>query len=421
MSTIIHIPTMFLCTGISTLLVAVALTFLWMWDRREPAIAWWSASLWSVTLGTALLSARVELTPWISIGVGNFFALLGMVLCWVGFMVFCGRKPPLLIAFIGPALWAALYFGVPGFRNDINTRLIYASASYAIYGLMVVHCAWNAWKEERLPSYVATTVFFGLHSLVYLFRIGAAIIDPAEESGGLIHSPWIAIFAVEGFVLTIFSAFAFMALVKERAERRYRLAAEVDGLTQVATRRHFVELTRNVLAGRPKAGSLALLDLDYFKNINDTHGHMAGDQVLRTFARFVTARLQRGMVFGRMGGEEFGLYIPNRNSDEAAKFIEEIRAGVEAMEIRFHGAVIRITCSIGVADIAESGLDFDHLMAGADAALYLAKHEGRNRACFFRPSMRLTPIVEEGRESRLSLSRKRLSRIAVRSRPGGKP
>ena len=102
---------------------------------------------------------------------------------------------------------------------------------------------------------------------------------------------------------------------------------------------------------------------------------------------------------------------------EAGDFLEALRADIEALEIPFMGNPIRITISIGVASIRDTGPDFDHLMAAADSALYIAKDEGRNRLRFFSLAMRMTRIVEAGAESRVGLSETRLSRAGVRVQP----
>jgi diguanylate cyclase (GGDEF)-like protein len=229
---------------------------------------------------------------------------------------------------------------------------------------------------------------------------------------------WLAAISLENFVHAIGISFFFFALTKERAERKYRLAAEIDSLTGAATRRFFVSETRERLAKKPKAGVLAVIDIDFFKSVNDCYGHLGGDRVLQAFGRFIDERLQPGMVFGRLGGEEFGIFLPGMEASEARVWLDELRAGVEAMQIPFMGSPIRITISLGAAAIREAGLDFDHLMAAADGALYIAKQEGRNRLRVFTLSMRLHQITEDNAEMRLGLAQQRLSRVNVRSRPG---
>jgi diguanylate cyclase (GGDEF)-like protein len=249
---------------------------------------------------------------------------------------------------------------------------------------------------------------------MYLARIPASIFYPATHVNGQIIAPWAGIFFLEGFALTVMSAFVFLSLIKERAERRYRFAAEIDGLTTAATRRFFVSQTRDLLARKQAKGALAVIDLDHFKSINDSFGHMGGDRVLQTFGAYVTQRLEQGMVFGRLGGEEFGIFMPDRSDREAGEFVESLRAGVEALEIPFMGNPMRVTISVGLASVRDAGVDFDHLMAAADSALYIAKEEGRNRLRFFSIAMRMHRIVESGTESRVGLAESRLSRTGVR-------
>ena len=418
MSTTLSIPTVFVCTSITTFIVALALSYLWLTDKREKAIGWWCASMWAATIGTMMLATRAALPHWFSVGLGNPVTVLAFGFSWAGYVAFAGGRPSKPVVLTAAMAWLVLYFGVDSFRDGVNNRIIFISLVFAIFGVLVVHCAWRGWRSEHLPSYLATMIFYGLHSLLYLVRIPMTLIYPVTESNGMVSAPWLASFALEGFTLTIFSTFVFMALVKERAERRYRLAAEIDSLTSVSSRRHFVSETRTALARQPKSAFLALLDLDFFKKINDTYGHMAGDRALQGFAHYVSSKLQPNMAFGRLGGEEFGLFLPDRNETAAVDFLENLRAGVEALEIRFNGNVLKVTTSIGVASVDETGCDFDNLMAGADNALYLAKEQGRNRVCLFSSVMRLEKILEEGQESRLSLAENRISRIAVRSRPG---
>jgi diguanylate cyclase (GGDEF)-like protein len=415
---ILSIPTIMVCTSITTLVVAMALTYVWFNDSREKANGWWCLAMWVATLATAILATRTTLPAWFSIGLGNMATSMAFGLVWAGFVAFSGGRPSYKVIAVGPLAWVVCYYGFEDFRNDINSRIIAISLIYGFYGVLIARRAWLGWKEEQLPSFLATIVFYGLHSFAYAARIPATIMYPAIEDHGLIFAPWFAVVAIEGFALTIFSTFVFMALIKERAERRYRLAAEIDSLTGVSSRRYFVSETRTTLARKPKAAVLVLLDLDHFKKINDSYGHMAGDRVLQAFANHVSSKIRPGMLFGRLGGEEFGLFLPDFSEEKASEFLDDVRAGVEALDIRFNGNTLKVTTSIGAVSVDEAGHDFDNLMAAADNALYVCKDEGRNRVSFFSSVMRLKKIVEGSEETRLSLSKNRISRIAVRSRAG---
>lgn len=419
MNVVLSVPTVMICIAITVLIVAVALTLVWMHDQREKAVLWWAVAMWSAVLGASLISTRTILPHWLAVGAGVALMALAFALVSAGFDKFTGGRPRVFFLAVGPLAWLAAYAAVPGFSEDIAYR---ATAMMLIQGSYCVHivaCAWRGWKQERLPTFLATVLIYAVHSIFYVVRTLFAILLPATERAGEIHATWVAIIAVEAFMMSIFSTFVFLALIKERAERKYRLAAEIDSLTGTATRRFFVSETRARLAKTPKAGVLAIIDLDFFKAVNDCYGHLGGDRVLQAFGAFVTRKLEPGMIFGRLGGEEFGLYMPDREASEARSFLEDLRADVERMQIPFMGSPIRITISVGAASVRDAGVDFDHLMAAADGALYVAKDEGRNRVLTFSLSMRMHTILEGGGETRLGLTEQRLSRMTVRSRIGG--
>lgn len=162
---------------------------------------------------------------------------------------------------------------------------------------------------------------------------------------------------------------------------RVKELASLDGLTGVFNRRHFFELSRAELnrARRHRAPiSLILFDLDHFKQINDTHGHVCGDQVLRAVADACADRLRSFDLLGRYGGEEFAVLLPDIGPEGALAVAERLRRGIAAAAGRFEG--MEVTASFGVASVlsAESAT-FDDLVILADEALYRAKGRGRDR------------------------------------------
>ena len=418
MAVVLNISTIMICTALMTLVVAMALTFIWIFEKREQAIAWWCVSMWVGTLASLTLALRGIAPWWLAIGLGNGLVFFAYALISAGFASFRGMKMGLPVILLGAVVWCVCNFGFESIRSDVNNRIIVSSLIIPFYCVFVVRDTLAVWKEERLPSAMAACLFYASHGAFYLLRIPLSIFYPVSEIIPGQPSTWFAIITLEAFVHGMLISFVFVSLIRERTERRYRLAAEIDSLTLVSSRRFFVSETRAALARRPKSAFLAVLDLDFFKGINDSYGHMAGDKVLQSFAAYVSRRLQPGMVFGRLGGEEFGLFLPDLSDADAVEFLENLRAGVEALDIRFNGNVLKVTTSIGVANVEEAGLDFDHLMAGADNALYIAKNGGRNQVSCFRLAMRLEKIVEGGEERRLGLSKHRVSRLSVRSRLG---
>jgi diguanylate cyclase (GGDEF)-like protein len=163
-------------------------------------------------------------------------------------------------------------------------------------------------------------------------------------------------------------------------ERLFELAT-IDPLTGCANRRHFVERAQDLIALSRRLRTpitLVIMDLDEFKRVNDTYGHPAGDEVLRMIGRTGREHMRATDLLGRIGGEEFALLMPNTGAEGAAHFAERLRDAVSLEEALVEGTILRITISLGLAEMRPDE-SFDSLYVRADAALYAAKEAGRNR------------------------------------------
>ena len=164
-------------------------------------------------------------------------------------------------------------------------------------------------------------------------------------------------------------------------EAIYRMVI-VDGLTEVHNKRYFEEFLERELARSARykhSLSLVMYDLDKFKNVNDTYGHLAGDHVLREISRRLHSRIRKEELLARYGGEEFVILLPETDREGAISFAEHIRERVEAEPVNFEGEVIKVTISVGVATIQGETVDSDTIIRMADENLYEAKRSGRNR------------------------------------------
>jgi len=168
-----------------------------------------------------------------------------------------------------------------------------------------------------------------------------------------------------------------------------RLMAHTDKLTQLANRRRFDEMLEQELrrASRTRTPiSLLLMDLDLFKQFNDTYGHVAGDECLQSAAQVLSAQIVRaGDLAARYGGEEFAIIMPNTDQAGATAVAERVRAGVQALRIPHqHSPTHVVTASFGVATLEPGGdgaPTVADLIDRADKHLYIAKRTGRNRVC----------------------------------------
>jgi diguanylate cyclase (GGDEF)-like protein len=161
-----------------------------------------------------------------------------------------------------------------------------------------------------------------------------------------------------------------------------RKLADTDPLTGVMNRRAFLSKAQELVAGLKEGErlSVAVLDVDHFKKVNDTWGHGAGDEVLCAVARRCANVLRQQDVFGRLGGEEFALVMTQSEGQESAcSAAERIRVAVGNTGITTSQGLIPVTVSIGVA--SGQGLELLGLIEQADSALYMAKRSGRNKVC----------------------------------------
>lgn len=177
----------------------------------------------------------------------------------------------------------------------------------------------------------------------------------------------------------------FDATERRKLENELLKQANTDVLTGIGNRRQFFELAGRELSRSIRSGSplsLLLLDIDGFKRINDEHGHEAGDAVLKTFTATVAAVLRDTDVFGRIGGEEFAVLLPDTDNEEAQVLAERVREQVALFAVSStQGRVLSVTVSIGIAALipGDEADNIDAMLRRADAALYEAKNAGRNQ------------------------------------------
>ena len=161
--------------------------------------------------------------------------------------------------------------------------------------------------------------------------------------------------------------------------------AFTDGLTGIINRRSFDELSRRYFktAQREKENlTLLILDLDFFKRVNDLYGHQVGDMLLVDFAKTIEPLLRKSDVFGRIGGEEFAILLFHTNLSGGLILAEKIHEAIKNIALTCENKQIGVTCSVGVSQNKQNDANFHELFKRADQALYQAKEEGHNRSSF---------------------------------------
>lgn len=191
------------------------------------------------------------------------------------------------------------------------------------------------------------------------------------------------------YVLLLGSVLGFIVLWAYRTKRsqmRFQKLARRDGLTGILNRQHFMDEAKALLQHCGKTAREAcmiLVDFDNFKTVNDTHGHVAGDVVLQSAVAVLQVHMRSMDIFGRLGGEEFGILLPDCSLETALQRAEKLRIAIAGLARAETGIDFDVSASFGVTTTLESGYDLRQMLIHADSALYRAKREGRNRVATF--------------------------------------
>lgn len=349
--------------------------------RLTPPVRLWLASLTCHALGWILivLAQAYHYAPLPYLGPLLLTANNGLMVH--ALMAFYGSRPKGWWTYWALPLVAAcslLWSGDPS-RYQIALNAIFAVqiAAGAVY-LLGRKDPHSGLRLLISASVLAAALMLAARAVFYLFA------GMAEVPDLLWDSPLQTLTFGSGFILRLVFTCGFLLLIEaHRHDELVRLAAQ-DSLTGIYNRRTFmtqaeVELDRSRRHRLPLA--LLLIDLDYFKAVNDTYGHQAGDHVLKQLCRRAETCLRGHDLMGRYGGEEFCVLAPETDLAGAVSLAERLRNELAAQPVALVGGKdVRITLSVGIAylDGGESA-GLDELLSRADAALYRAKNEGRNR------------------------------------------
>ena len=334
----------------------------WMWGRLSIGLAqlcWWIAPQFELRVVEALSAFA-----W----VGGVALEVGANCLFFGFARW--RRPLCLLTLPG---WAAVGYAVAtGASQRQLTELISFIIALAVFGAAVVLL------RPRTAPLLQRII--GVNNILFALAILAWLGFDGDSSGAAM-TPLGGPAYLASYLLMIVNGFGFLLLCKQKDDELMRNLATVDGLTGVLNRRAFFERAEaaRLLALRlRKPIALLMLDIDHFKQLNDSFGHACGDEALKVFADTARGVLREHNVIGRLGGEEFALAMPGTTLDGAIEAAERLRTAVTAALVPGCADGCRMTVSIGVVMI-DAGEALAAALARADHALYTAKTGGRNR------------------------------------------
>ncbi len=366
----------------STLLLALAvnsgflaLLFFILWRQQHSAIdglGEWGSAYLVFGLWAMLNLCLPTPPPWISgIIVGVLWGL-GLLLLYEGLRRFLQQPRDYRVSKAVFAVLVVLQIVAAWLESIALRYFVGGSLLTLLFTLTLYHFSRSLGRVSN-RVFIWLTVAVALIFLLRLITVLTGVHTVGLYSGTPVQLTVNALFTL---ILPLMGM-ALLYMANQRAQQQLTTLATRDSLTGVYNRRAFlaaaaVELERSRRYG--SALALVQIDLDQFKRINDSFGHQAGDRVLVDFATRVTGLLRSSDVFGRMGGEEFTLLLPQTAASEALQVAERIRMALVDAEI-----IPAYTASLGVATTQCGAPSLEGLLAVADSALYRAKENGRNR------------------------------------------
>jgi diguanylate cyclase (GGDEF)-like protein len=347
-----------------------------------PGLRLWAVSRFLLGTAAALLALQDIVPLWVPAMVGNSLVLVARA-CTVGALSQIDRHPvpgrPLA------ALCAVFILGVAA------TLFVWPSFPARSLVMVAGMCLFTSWAAATLfvsaplsISRTVTLIGIGGVALANLSRVWAHARQMDQRTTVDLDAPAIAMYIGLLLIFDVLSNVGFVLIITDRMHDWVLQLVRTDHLTGALSRGAlYTQATRDLqIARRQRTWTAAfIVDIDQFKAINDTHGHAMGDAVLRHVALHGQAVLRCTDLFGRYGGDEFVAILPETDLDTATTIAERLRQSVGESTPALAPSPCSlpgVTISIGVASVPAGGHDIDALIALADAALYAAKHAGRN-------------------------------------------
>ena len=378
---IAHTPTLFGCVALVATIMAFCLILVGQFNQRDGLL----------TIGFGLLAHALAYVGytfyghaplWFTYGAAN--SLLAVALAFYGTSLF--RIVELPVAwwrvFAPAALMLVLMVSL---IDTLEPRMLAASIVLMVQCALIIY-----WTHRHVPAQGRARMLLIIGSSISLIGLGMRVVaifgGGAAEMRYDVSNLKQTISVSIGTFTAMMISLGLVLLAKERSESLLKHMALRDVLTGILNRRAILERFASELERARRDRSclaVAMVDIDHFKQINDRHGHLAGDEVISHCARHLSQRLRASDSIGRYGGEEFLLLLPCTDPEAAETVLDELRLSLASAPAQYGGSGIALRISIGVCcDVPDERDTTASLLAKADAALYEAKGLGRDRLRF---------------------------------------
>jgi diguanylate cyclase (GGDEF)-like protein len=352
-------------------------------ERQSDALRWWGWGLIVYSMGLAFTLGRFLPSPQAGTFVGNSLIALSSAMAIRGVLPYASRSLDWRVAGAGIAV-TVVALAVANF-GDVHERAVNIVAPTVIASLFFAFAAAMLLRHPpadavRAGRFVAFTLVAAI--VIWWTRVGALsslFEEPVDfERFDIVMS----LFAIAQILVGVAAAFGLLWVEVQLMQSAMARIAFTDPLTGLANRRAIVGRFDEEVARARRSGlalALVVYDIDLFKEVNDRHGHLAGDALLRHVGGLLAAGKRTEEALGRIGGEEFVLLMEGTAPGSALAAADRLRERVSSSPLAYEGQSLAVTLSGGLALYPEDGANWDTLFAAADGRLYEAKRSGRNR------------------------------------------
>lgn len=327
---------------------------------RSATLRYWGGAYLAGAIGIAGVVVGVRYWPWAAYGLGPALVLTGYWLMWMGLRQLRPGRPLVLWPVLVAAFWCVVSDWRVFAHNELLRLAVFSPAGFLCM-VAIAH------ESLRIPARVEVRWLLAglalLHAAFYAARSISALLFPSPATTQL----WLYITPAEAILYEFCDAFLILFAVLATRQDVLRTQAHTDHLTGLLNRRRFFELAQRVLQEQPCA--VLVFDVDYFKTVNDTHGHAGGDEVLQVLGEVCRAHLRKGDLIGRVGGDEFAMLI--RDDEDAARRVAARIREAFTTACQARGYATGVTFGV----ISGEAVPVETLLAAADAELYIAKRQ----------------------------------------------
>jgi diguanylate cyclase (GGDEF)-like protein len=376
----IDLKTLILLNSVLAIVSAIMLTINWAMNRKVKGTKEWSITLWCWAFSMLLILFRGVWPPIITVVLSNGLVVIGSFYMLLGISRYHHSKAiPRLIEFFITALMFFGFYYYSLIDVNVHNRVLLLTTFSALIKFTALYLLIPTIRNFTAVG-IMLAIGFIVHGLFFTYHSFIGAFGPSELANFQLQQTTIQLL-IEVFLFMIWFTVSATMLTNVILQKGLKRLAFHDTLTGLLNRRSVIDKSEDFLSnGIGSNFSLLVLDLDNFKIVNDTYGHAIGDKVIQNFAKIVSAELRDLDVFGRIGGEEFLISLPNTNIDQAELIAKRICKAVRNGSINCDGKKVDNTVSIGIdSTVVGNNTNLADLMIKADKAMYKAKENGRNR------------------------------------------